>query len=232
MKSLGYSLIEMMVSLFLASLIMTALMQSYSACKKEYLRIDQMLDRRMVLMDLANQIRDAIQKQGFTPCLSLNHIEVTDQRYHSKSPETHQGLRLQRMSEQFSRVEKKLSPYELIIEPGHESYRAGDAILIADCMHAEIHSVSKSADHHLHLKEPLAFAFRGSIYLGAWIDEFYYVRKNKAGKPVLIYQLKHSEELTPYVQSIKVKESQRFYQVDLGLDDGSHFEIEASSRQP
>lgn len=232
MKSDGYSLIEMMIALLLSTVLMTAFLQFYTDCKKEFIRIDELINRKLALMDLQLQLRDAIQKQGFTPCLSLKHLQLSDHRYHPQHTEHPDGLKIQRMSEYFSRIDKKRTPFELILESDGITYEQGDAVLIADCTHAEIHSVSKSDKYHLSLNEPLGSTFRAPFFCGAWIDESFYVKKNNKGQSVLNYDYKHPEVLNTSVRSLSVVQSDGFFQVHLGLDDGTSLDIETGSRQP
>ena len=79
-KQRGVGLPEVMISLLLASLIITALMNHYINVKQHYFHLQSVMDETMELQLVADFMRDSIRQAGFTPCVSVEHLTTLDQR--------------------------------------------------------------------------------------------------------------------------------------------------------
>jgi type II secretory pathway component PulJ len=213
-KSLqGFSLIETMVSLALAMFILTVLTQQYLSIKQQNIQLQKTIADQAELQWVGDLIRSSIRNAGFTPCGNIDHLISVDQT--GKNPHLSsidiqpQQLSIRRMSDHVIEGHRQLNANTLLMQ-AKPKLNKQDLILIADCFHAEIHSVK---DHIVYANEQkvildnaLAFEYQNPFYVGEWIQESYFIRPTSLGKQGLFYRRQHSEELTPLVTSISISE--------------------------
>lgn len=225
----GFGLSEVLISLFLASLIMSALINHYLCTKKQYQHIESHLEQAYELQLVTNLLRNSIYRAGFTPCMSINHLTTVDRRNgHNnlrglESPNPSE-LIINHMSEQFDTLigiinKDALSIPRTFIPENHP-------IIIADCNHAEVQKIIKvdqfSNYQIVKLAKPLAFDYQPPIYIGEWLEERYFIRSKNPNKPTLFYHQKHTDELSAYIQSMAVNimnnHKNTLVSIQLGLD--------------
>ncbi|WP_019218206.1 PulJ/GspJ family protein, partial [Legionella tunisiensis] len=76
----GFGLTEVIITVFLASLIIIVLLQHYLNCKRFYLDAEITLEREFELQLVSDLIRDSVRRAGFTPCININHLQSIDRR--------------------------------------------------------------------------------------------------------------------------------------------------------
>lgn len=242
----GVSLTELMLSLALSSFLMTALLQHYIGVKRHYNDVQQRLDQHFELQLVSELIRDSVRMAGFAPCTGIDRLTVRDSRSGQFSPAaiTVEGgpfpaLKLARMSEHFSVVIKYLSPTRLLLED-NKVYDRRYPVMVADCFHAEVLQIANSQTtgegQLVTLQKPLRFDYRPPFYLGEWLEERFFIGKNREGKPALFYEANDREELTAYITRLAAKritiKSNILVQVNLGLAKGKSVLIETTVRTP
>jgi len=236
-KQSGTTLSEVLISLFLASIIMTILIQLYLSSKQHYLEAEQILESNFDLQWVSDLLSDSIRRAGFTPCLGIDQLQVVDRRDIRRTVkglkienEPQQLIQVNRMSEVFAKVLYMQSPTKIVV-PHSILFNEQRPLLIADCEHAEVHqifSIEKQADGYLiTLTKPLFFSYPESVYIGEWLEEQWFIKKNTEGTNTLHYQLVQIEELSPLVHSLKMSSSRvhgkQFLKVILGMDkDKTH----------
>lgn len=228
MKQLGLSLSELLISLFLVSLLSSLLIQVYLLNKKHYFALHQALAEHFELHWAQDLLVESIRQAGFTPCLNIEHLQVIDRRISNKkfsgqSIEVKaQEIQSNHMAEHFGVLRSVLNKQELIVSSG-ASLRVGQALLIADCQRAELHQIihkKKLADGVLLTSaKPLLFSYSSLTYVGQWLEERWFIKKNPAGIAALYYHQAHSEELTPLIHSMGIKQDGE-KQVDIVWDLG------------
>lgn len=208
-KEKGFSLVEIMISLFLSTILLTALIEHYLSAKKQYNQAHILLEEALEFEWVEELIRDASHRAGFTPCVSLKWLMSEDE--HNKKlqaidlvDDKGSGFTINHMSERFDSI-SVFRDRELIVS-GDNHYSPGEKILIADCHHAEINEVV--VEHRMHdktflgLKKNLHFDYEKPCYLGAWVQERFFIRTNQQGNKALYYQNGHAEELTAQVSDL------------------------------
>lgn len=243
-KQEGLSLVEILISLFLASLLMAVVMQQYLASKRQYMHVQTLLEQAFELHLVTDLIRDSLRRGGFTPCMGINSLTTLDGRNGEtqlRAIKVKEGeeddLYINRMSEHFMTVALQISPSKFLLR-SKESLERVQTVLVADCYHAEVQQVSRiqktTAGVLLQLSKPLAFNYTAPIYVGEWIEEAFYIQKNRQGHAALFYQLKHAEELSSSINkmSIDLKSNQgkTLVQVKLGLEQAKPLLIETEVR--
>lgn len=206
----GYSLIEIMLSLFLASIVITTLMHYYFVCQQQYFIAQKSLEEGLELHALSEFIQDSIRRAGFTPCLCLDNLSSFDHRSH-KSLQSLQvldnSLKISRMSENFYAV-KRLNSTTLLI-PSVKNWPHSFPIIIADCYHAEVSSLKyaelSSEGIQLRLNYPLHYDYEELFYVGEWVDEAFFVEKTKTGLARFYYQTSNKEKLTNLIEGLMTK---------------------------
>ena len=229
----GIGLSEVLISLFLASLIMTTLTQMYLSNKRQYVEAQKVLGVGFDLQWISDLLSDSIRRAGFTPCLGVDQLKVMDRRnFKSTIPgliieqTSEQLIQINRMSESFTRVIDIQSPTRLIVSDGL-LFKELRPVLIADCEHAEIHQILKvdklEKNYLVILTKPLMFSYTPSVYMGEWFEEKWFIKQNDKQKPALYYKLFHTEEITTLIHSLRIQKKRvnekPLITIVMGLDD-------------
>lgn len=205
--SLGFSLAEILISLFLASLLMTILSQVYWVTKKDYMAIQKRLDRHFDVLWVSELLANSIRRSGFTPCLGIEHLKMPEATPTLSYSNATQSITTHRMEDHFVPIKKLLSPGKILVSTT-TNLNEKRPLLIADCYHAEIHAIrqidSSSSGKIITLDKPLAFNYLSTSYAGEWIEETWFVKNNTEGKPSLYYHYIQTEELTPLIQALQI----------------------------
>lgn len=234
MRQSGFSLSEVLIGLLLASFISTLLMQLYVANKRQYSVMQKKLESGFDVQWISDLLSDSIRRAGFTPCLGIDHLKVVNR---STLIQPVRGLEtgvmpqpfiaVKRMSEHFSTLLAIPDQRHLLITSAHHLQKQ-QLIILADCTHAEIHRLIKIEHTEqgtlLTLDSDLFFNYPELSYVGAWLDERWFIQKNSRGLLSLYYRLTRSEELSPLIHSIQVQQKSIHHRhaldIALGLDKG------------
>ncbi|MDF1646516.1 MAG: prepilin-type N-terminal cleavage/methylation domain-containing protein [Legionellaceae bacterium] len=186
----GFSLVELLVCFFISMLLILVLIQHLLSVSRQYQYIHSVLDETIELQWVFDVMRARIHHAGFTPCLGLNQLKSIDTR---DRPEALDAITVQqdklkgpalfirKMDEtQFGLVEilasNRLRIKNIIL-------KSGNPVIVSDCMHAEVHEVSKISQTQdgqvLQLKKPLAFDYAPEVYIGRWVSERFFFRRLK-----------------------------------------------------
>ncbi|BCA96300.1 hypothetical protein TUM19329_26610 [Legionella antarctica] len=210
----GIGLSEVLISLFLASIMMTTLTQLYLCNKRQYAEAEKLLDESFDIQWIRDLLGDSVRRAGFTPCLGIERLKTMDRRnFKSNIPgmiieqTSQQMIQINRMSEFFTGIIDIQSPTRLIVSDG-TLFKELRPVLIADCQHAEVHkilSVDKlESGYVVILTKPLMFSYTPSVYIGEWREEKWFI-KQRDKKKTLYYKLFHTEELTTLVHSLHIE---------------------------
>ncbi len=208
-KSHGFSLIEVAVSLFAASLLITLIMQQFLLSKRQYTLMQSRLEQTFELAELSELIRHSIRQAGFTPCSGISSLQTIDKRNGKTLTALgkEKELKINRMSEHFSTVLKQVDPNQFLVKTDR-SYEKDQPVLIADCYHAEVQEIMQarrtSEGTIINLKKPLEFQYESPIYFGEWIEESFFIKKNNQGNNALFYQRHHVDELSSFVDNLGI----------------------------
>lgn len=232
-RSMGFSLSELLISLFLSALISAAVFQCYLANKKNFDETHRILERALEVQWVSDLLADSLRRSGFTPCLSIDQLDTVDRRVH---PHSIQGvlidnsaapfIEVQRMSEYFAEQVRILDPLNLLL-PATLKVHAQQNLILADCQHAEIHQIAAvtklSQGIRVTLAESLWFDFSTQAYAGIWLEERWFIQQQHAKKPSLYYQQQHHEALSSYIHSLHIMEHleqhRQVIDVIFGLDE-------------
>lgn len=148
-RQTGFSLSEMLISLFLASIITIPLTQFYIRSKPQYLKAQERLEINFDLLWIGDLLSDSIRKAGFTPCVSVEKLKTFDSRHAERKIINFQienmpqvQLRINRMSDVYTEVANFMSPTQIVIEESVIS-NIKHPLIISDCRQGEVHTVSK-----------------------------------------------------------------------------------------
>ena len=229
----GAGLPEVLISLFLACLIMTALMNHYLCTKSHYDHLQTALDEAMELQLAVDIMRDSIRQAGFTPCMSVDQLTTLDHRDGNQHlmaiNRVETELQINRMSAYFDLLKSMSTSTQLWVT--HEkTLHIAQSIIIADCYHAEVHRVMDVRQivggQIITLDNPLAFTYQSPVYVGEWLQERFFV-PSQGG---LSYHRHHTEQLTPLVKRISIHVNKALVQVKLGLSDARTLALDTKVR--
>ena len=240
-KQAGISLSEVLIGLFLSSLIMSLLMQFYSQSKQAYIEMETLLATHFDLRWVSDLLSDSIRRAGFTPCAGIDQLHLQKQGKLVPGLQIENGprhlLRINRMHEQFAEVINFPSPSHILV-PYATSFNKKRPLIIADCEHAEILQSFTMRPHAkgvlITLDKPLQFNYARSVYIGEYWEELWFIKKNSQGESALFYQLGQSEEVSSIIKSLHSRRERRHgvsvIQVTLGLAEGKKQHITVTVR--
>lgn len=210
---LGFSLSELLISLFLTSLIMTLLFAFYLSTKRQYMETQAVLSRNFEQQWVADLLTDSVRRAGFTPCLGVDYLKRVDRRRPGRdlaglrvTNHPRKLLEINHMNEHFYTPLKIGSSQILLAKTA--VFNEKRPLIIADCQHAEVHEVAlvekTGRGLLLTLAKPLLFTYTSISYVGEWLEENWFIKQTASGKNVLYYKLVHSEELSPLIHALDV----------------------------
>lgn len=213
--------------------------QFYLHSKKTYLQIEKSLDKQLDLLWIADLLRQSVHNAGFTPCLGIEHLQVIDTRKPKtpiKALRLDNGIQVARMREQFNDLIQTQGNQELIISK-YPQFNSKRPLIIADCQHAEIHRIaalnSTQTNQFIRLQVPLLYSY-GEAYVGEWIEEQWFIRKNKQGKDSLYYRTEQTDELSSQVQTLEVKPffiyGRKVLELTLGMENQKSYHLTIAMR--
>lgn len=230
-KQKGMSLSEVLIGLFLASIISTVLLQTYLLTKRHYTVIQDALEVNFEVQWVRDLLSDSIRRAGFTPCLSSDLLALNSKKsiYFETIPRP--TLYINRMSKQFGELIAIPNKNQIIVS-AELSVRKNQNILIANCFVGELHQITEVKKVPqgvlLTLKEPLVAHYSSLTYVGEWLQEQWFIKTNSKGERALYYQQTHSEELTSVINALNIKSTRikgkNITEVELGLSNTkSHY---------
>ncbi|MFA6301797.1 MAG: prepilin-type N-terminal cleavage/methylation domain-containing protein [Legionella sp.] len=218
----GFSLAEVLISLFLASLILSTLTQYYLSSKRHYLEAQKIVSDHFDIQWVSDLLSDSIRRAGFTPCINIDKLRFKNPQLHAIILDK-ALIEVNRMSEHFFEV-LDLPNRSQVVLPASAVINPSKKIIIADCTHAEVHEIAdveKNAfKSQVTLSKPLLFHYKNPIYFAQWLEEKWFIRPNSKKIPALYYQLVRAEELTPLIHSLSVEKENSLVKVLLGLEGG------------
>lgn len=215
-KVRGFGLVEMLVSLLLSSLMVSAMMHQYLSLKRHHEYSTQLLMQAFDKQLAQEVIQHSIRQAGFTPCLRLDDLTTYDERYQQAIP----ALTIQRHPIPSLAIHRMGNYYPVlavrgenkIVVPLTTSLVKGQLVFIADCYHGEVQTIS-----HLHrlpqalevtLTQPLHFSYEGECYLGEWVEESFYLKRMNSQAFALFYQSHHrADKLVTSLADMYIKKT-------------------------
>jgi len=224
MRQQGSSLVELMVALLLSSFLCALLIQQYLISKRHYLDVQKTLSQSSELVWITELLRNSIRHAGFTPCANINQLQGVDHRSQSPIPQAIalDELNITRMSTDFSPVIRQ--QFDKVSVTNNTRFKVGQLVLVSDCFHAEIEHISAIShggnEAILHLSAPLTFVYQSPIFVGEWLEERFFIRKNTQGEKALYYQQQQSEELSDAIDELTAEDQQGVLLITLRLKKG------------
>jgi hypothetical protein len=227
-QELGFTIMEVLISLLLMSMIMTLMIHVYLRNKSQFIYVQQALEQSLDLRWVHNLLTNSIRQAGFTPCIGVSHLQTVDRRSQTALMPwviRSQYIQLNHMSNQFTELKKIISPTQLQLKDS-QFITKSKPLIIADCFHAEVFNIASIdySNRQVVLASPLIFAYSPSAYVGEWIEEVWSVKINKQGKKALYYGNKDKEELSTLIQTLQTNvqtcRKKQVMQITLGLENG------------
>lgn len=208
----GLGLPELLLSIFLASFVLLIAIQSFLFQKNHFSANARILERENELSMVADLLRDSILHAGYTPCGSITDLLSRDHRLQNQSVQalktgSSPGLFLKtaRLVDHYATLNMAPEGSRLVL-PEKLPFELKHSVLIADCQHAEVHTIDAvERDNHrtvLQLKTPLHFKYRSPTYIGRWLEQSWVLQKDKAGKPVLFLDFDQKVRLSDQVREV------------------------------
>jgi hypothetical protein len=208
----GFTLLELTISCFLASVLMAFFMQQVFQFKRQSQVMHHQMNETMEIQWLIDFMRSRVYKAGFTPCRQLEDLIRIDTRAKPgtlRSIELNakqDGFLLHHMDDDVLQIESQMNASTFRVHSTH--IKKEHPVLVSDCYHAEVHTVAQVShqgdDTVIVLKEPLIYDYPKPFYLGEWVTEAFFLR-NIGDNKALFYQYHRVDQLMPHVRSFKVK---------------------------
>lgn len=211
-KIIGFGMVELMLSLFLASIILAGFMTQVQSARMQVSAVSSDTLQSLELQYVVELMRASIREAGFTPCVALSKLKIHDSRLgHVQNSAlfikpSENSLSIQRMSPSFDIVLSIQPPKTIVATPSHR-FSTKRAIIIADCRHAEIHELDsfvRSGDmQRLILKKPLTYHYKSPMYVGEWVSEHFSVLSNDG--LYVDYGRARPEQVSKLIKSMHVR---------------------------
>ena len=158
---------------------------------------------------LSDLLRSRVRVAGFTPCLRVDHLTTVDTRIHPDSlawvewqEQPTPRCTFRRMGDAIAPVVQQINAHELLIKG--RAVPLARPIMIADCMHAEVHTqadiIPTPAGVHIVLEQPLHFTYQPPVYYAEWVRESFFIRARK-----LYYQHHRVDQLSAQITDFSVE---------------------------
>ena len=237
---LGFGLLEILIGLMLSSLILIMLGRYAILIQNQATHINNLFAEDIELRRVTDMLRTSIWQAGFTPCLNVDRLISIDQR---KSPtfvhaiDFIDGININRMNPRFSEI-ISWDDRQTITLDKHTKIMLDHAVIIADCEHAEVQSISSiypgKNGTKLRLERASAFTYTPPVYVGEWIEERFFVQKKSGKVSALFYKWHHVDRLTDLVHALSAQAINlplgRLIKVTLGLDQSKTLDVYATVR--
>jgi prepilin-type N-terminal cleavage/methylation domain-containing protein len=210
----GFTLSEMLVSLFITSILFSVLFQVYLSIKDQYTKNQELIEFNIELQWIGELLGHNIRQAGFTPCRRVDHLQSADRRHMdiplailqiAQVPAA--ALEIHRMSNTYSVIMRIIGGQKILIS-GDIMLSPKYPIIVADCFHAEVHQVAsmqrQAGGYLITLSEPMLFDYQLNSYIGNWLEEKWYMKTDSKGHKHFSYRLLHSEELSPLISVFQV----------------------------
>ena len=207
----AFGLVELLLGLLLGSFLLMLLTRQYLIAKQHSDKTFQAIQLAYDKQAISELLRRSIRQAGFTPCGALGQLVMPSddgtapKQAIAVNVGDKQALQIMRMSDEVAIVTKVLSPHQLIVE-ADATFKLKEKVLLADCFHAEVNTITASrrlgTNWQIALKQALHFTYVPPIYIGEWLEERFFVDKNRSGVNALYYQHQHAEEFATFVQSM------------------------------
>ena len=239
----GFGLVELMLGLLLGTCLLSLMLRHYLTIKQHSLDTAKVLAQAYDRQFITELVTTSIAQAGFTPCGPIRWLTGRD----SSKTESLEAVRLNvgnkkalqisRMSEDFSVIVDTLSTHELLVE-ADAGLKSQEQVLVADCFHAEINTIQSIKREGLvlrvSLKNPLHYVYTAPVYIGEWLQERFFVEKNKKGATALYYQVIHPEELSDQIKDFSAQLARlgdkQLVSIDFVLEQGKTWHMETAVR--
>lgn len=240
----GFGLTEILVSLFLSTIIITSLIQLYLNVKHQYFEFQKVLEVHLEVQWITDLLTDSIRRAGFTPCYGVDHLASMDMRHFGTSlrgikwvQSSGQSLQINRMSEIFSESISFRSPTELMVS-SPVVFNTHRSLIVADCHHAEVHQILKvdklAKGQIITLATPMLYSYDEAAFVGEWIEEQWMIKRNAGGVNTLHYHSMQTEELSALIHSLSVYreliDGRQYIKINMSLDKNQTHEFSVMVR--
>ncbi|KTD83027.1 PilW family protein [Legionella waltersii] len=213
-KEQGFTLSELLVSLFITSILFSVLLQVYLSIKEQYIKSQEIIEFNIELQWIGELLGQNIRQAGFSPCRRVDHLQSADRR-NMDIPLTvfqidhdhEDSLEIHHMSSTYAEISKIIGRQQVLVsedKPIGPNY----PIIMADCLHAEVHRVASVQRHAggylITLVEPILFDYQLNAYIGQWLEEKWFMKTDANGHKHFYYRLIHSEELSSLISVFQV----------------------------
>lgn len=187
-KQAGFSLSELLIGLALSMTLLIVLMQALTSVGHQYYKTHHAIRESLELQWFYELLNARVYHAGFTPCARLDNLVRIDARMHSnvlpslEVSDKGDKLIAQGMNESAFSLAHVESPQ--VLSAKAIALKKDKPIIIADCKHAEVHTLSAVKSRKkgvmLYLNEPLVFEYVAKeMYVGEWLSQSFYF-KNQA----------------------------------------------------
>jgi hypothetical protein len=199
----GFSLAEIIISLFLSSVILLLLLRYYVSIKQQFIHVQSVIEAEADLAWITDLIRSKINQAGFTPCGNIKYLHSqnnsqTKQQLIDVKMQNFPVARLDlyHMSEPVIKIKQILDPTHLLLDSYADLKE--NTVLIADCHFAETQVIKQQSKQIVTLSQSLIFNYHDPIYVGVWEHDAFFVKNNA----MLIHESKQKEELSASITDL------------------------------
>jgi hypothetical protein len=241
----GFGLVELMLGLFLGTVLLSLMTRHYLLIKQHSNATTNTLAKAYDKLLIGELLRKSIHHAGFTPCAPLHEI-LGPQNPGNATYEVialpgknNKALQIARMSEVFSLVTQIISASQWVVSSGF-TMKPNEKVMVADCFHAEVQTIQSVRAVHggtqISFKKSPHYHYVSPVYIGAWLEEQFYIHSNTKGQRAFYYRLgNHAELLSTFIDTMTVKpitqdSNRQLLRIDFGFEHGEAWHLNLAAR--
>lgn len=215
----GFSLSELLIAMFLSSLLMTAMGKAYLSVKSQYRWFTQRLEEMHDNYLLTDWLREQFKLSQFGGCrLSERTKNVLGSKMLSANDVALPSVIVRKAKKNSTVIQlNTLSPWtfvkkvwplseRILLAPPSSRLKKGDVVLLSDCLHQISGNISKAINNGqtIILNKPLPKDIQPQAVIGKLQQRYLYIRAVREQYSLYIFENGRSEELMDDIEALLV----------------------------
>ena len=228
----GFSLLELLLSMLLSFSVISLLLTQMIGIKRDAEIIFVQTQATVESYWLIELLRSRVHAAGFTPCRRIDQLTAIDARFNPQPllplevpSSLASDVFIRRMANHYALMRQRANRRLIWVESEHVANNR--PIIVADCVHAEVHGIAHLSPARrgtiVELTEPLVFNYPGSAFAGEWVTDRFFLQKTRDNGMALYYQHHRVDRLSFWINRFAVatraQDGQMGLHIELAVDD-------------
>lgn len=216
--SKGFSLSELLIAMFLSSLLMTAMGKAYLSVKSQYRWFNQRLEEMHDNYLLTDWLREQFKLSQFGGCRLSGQTNILGSKMLSANDVALPAVIVRKAKKNSTVIQlNSLSPWtfvkkvwpsseRIILASSSSLLKKGDVVLFSDCLHQISGYISKLTNNGqtIIVNKPLPKDIQPQAVIGKLQQRYLYIREVREQYSLYIFENGRSEELMDDIEALWV----------------------------